>query len=131
MNIQSEESKSSELETSFTFSVQHSCSEVKITPQTSLLVDCGATAHIITDKSRFIRFDESFRPDKHYIELADGTKFNDVALATGDVSIRLKDVNERMCRGDTDECAICSVISPEHILGTSCYFERSQRDLST
>jgi len=54
----------------------------------SLLVDCGTTAHIITDKSRFIPFDESFRPDKHYIELANGTKSNNVAFARGDVSIR-------------------------------------------
>ena len=60
----------------------------------SLLVDCGATAHIINDKSRFINFDESFCPDKHYVELANGTKFN-LALARGDATVRAKDTRGR------------------------------------
>jgi len=55
-----------------------------------LLVDCGATAHIVTDKSRFTHFDEAFRPDKHYIEFANGTKSNNIALARGDVNVRIK-----------------------------------------
>ena len=45
-----------------------------------LLVDCGATAHIITDESKFSSFDESLKPETHYIELADGTRSNNVAL---------------------------------------------------
>ena len=40
----------------------------------SLLVDCGATSHIITDKSRFVEFDRSFDPESHCIELADPQK---------------------------------------------------------
>ena len=32
-----------------------------------LLVDCGATAHIITHESKFSSFDESFRPESHFI----------------------------------------------------------------
>ena len=122
-NIQSEEPKLSELETSFAFSVKHSCSEVKITPQTSLLVDCGATAHIITDKSKFTRFDESFRPDKHYIELADGTKSNDVALARGDVSIRLKDVNGR-CVDATLTNALYVPSCPQNIFSVQAVTSR-------
>ena len=61
----------------------------------SLLVDCGATTHIVTDKSRFISFDESFRPDKHYIELANGTKSNNVAFARGDVSVAIRHLDGR------------------------------------
>lgn len=38
-----------------------------------LMVDCGATSHIITEKNKFTRFGESFDPKKHYIELADGS----------------------------------------------------------
>ena len=59
-----------------------------------LLVDCSATAHIINDKSRFINFDKSFCPDKHYVELANGTKFN-LALARGDATVRAKDTRGR------------------------------------
>ena len=39
-----------------------------------LLVECGSTAHIVTDKSKFTSFDHSFTPEQHYIELANGTK---------------------------------------------------------
>lgn len=40
----------------------------------SLLVDCGATAHMINDRSKFIEFDEKFNASEHFIELADGTR---------------------------------------------------------
>ena len=41
--------------------------------QDMLLVDCGATSHIITDESKFTSFDDAFKPNSHYIQLADGT----------------------------------------------------------
>ena len=46
----------------------------------SFLVDCGATAHIVTDDSCFVSIDESFKPGEHFIELADGKRANNVAL---------------------------------------------------
>ncbi|ELU01151.1 hypothetical protein CAPTEDRAFT_187977 [Capitella teleta] len=48
-----------------------------------LLVDTGATSHIITDASKFVKFDTNFISDKHYIELADGTRCKKVALKKG------------------------------------------------
>ena len=45
-----------------------------------LLVACGATSHIITEKSKFTRFDRKFNSSKHYIELANGTRANNVPL---------------------------------------------------
>ena len=45
-----------------------------------LIVDCGATSHIITERNSFTKFDESFNPKSHYMELADGTRMNNVAL---------------------------------------------------
>ena len=44
------------------------------------MVDTGATSHIIKDIERFKNFDDSFQPDNHFIELADGTKMNGVTL---------------------------------------------------
>ena len=44
------------------------------------MVDCGATAHIVTDESKFVTYDHSFRKNNHFIELADGTRTNCVAL---------------------------------------------------
>ena len=39
----------------------------------SMLVDCGATSHIVNDESMFLKFNYEFNADKHVIELADGT----------------------------------------------------------
>ena len=54
---------------------QHVCS--------SLLVDCGATAHIVNDESMFTKFDEDFDAQKHVIELADGTRCKGVVKGKG------------------------------------------------
>ncbi|KAJ8043248.1 hypothetical protein HOLleu_10252 [Holothuria leucospilota] len=57
----------------------------------SLLVDCGATTHIINDESKFVKFDDSFNPENHFIELADGSRTNSVALGKGDAHVSLVD----------------------------------------
>ena len=56
-----------------------------------LLVDCGATTHIVHDISKFTRFDEQFNPEYHYIEPADGSRSNNVALKRGDANVELCD----------------------------------------
>ena len=55
-----------------------------------LLVDTGATSHICNDLSKFISFDETFEPENHYIQLADGKASNKVALKRGTVSVRIR-----------------------------------------
>jgi len=80
---------------SFVFKLTNSYSDVPDSRPRSMLVDCGATAHIITDESRFISFDESFQPDKHYVELANGMKSNNTALARGDATVQIKDAEGR------------------------------------
>ncbi len=69
-------------EHSFAFQIkaQHGVNKISTGLSNKLLVDCGATAHIITDESKFSSFDQSFRPESHYTELADGTRSNNVAL---------------------------------------------------
>ena len=60
-----------------------------------LQVDCDATAHTIPDESKFSSFDESFKPEMHYIELADGTRSNNVALKRGNVDLPIMDSTGR------------------------------------
>ncbi|KAK7503873.1 hypothetical protein BaRGS_00004996 [Batillaria attramentaria] len=60
-----------------------------------LLVDCGATTHILNDVSKFDRFDESFKPDKHYIELANGERCTNVAMKRGDATMQFIDTEGR------------------------------------
>ena len=61
---------------------QQGC-DPKIDSLISLLVDTGATTHIITEKSRFCSFDSSFVPEKHTIELADGSRVSNLAKGRG------------------------------------------------
>ena len=57
------------------------------------MVDAGATPLIIKDISKFKTFDDSFKPDNHFIELADGTRTKGVALKRGDAEIHLADID--------------------------------------
>ena len=58
----------------------------------NLLIDTGATSHIITDRSMFLNFDEQFDPSNHFIELADGSKAN-VVVGRGNAKVKLYDIN--------------------------------------
>ncbi|KAK3876346.1 hypothetical protein Pcinc_018858 [Petrolisthes cinctipes] len=58
-----------------------------------LLVDCGATSHIIIDKSKFVKFDENFEAMNHTIELADGSRSSGVVLGKGVASVKICDTN--------------------------------------
>ena len=57
------------------------------------MVDTETTSHIIKDIERFKTFDDSFQPDNHFIELADGSKINGVALKVCDAEICLVNAN--------------------------------------
>ena len=62
------------------------------------LVDCGATTHIVNVESNFIYVDDSFIPEDHYIELADGTRDNNVAKKKGTVEVALTDDNRNVVK---------------------------------
>ena len=57
----------------------------------SMLVDSGATSHIVHDESMFTSFDDDFKPRKHCVELADGRKLSGMALKKGKVPVGFKD----------------------------------------
>ena len=50
---------------------------------TELMVDCGATSHIVNDRSRFITLDQNYKPRQHFIQLADGRRTNELVMAKG------------------------------------------------
>ena len=58
-----------------------------------MVVDSGATAHLCCKKESFISFDQSFNPETHYIELADGTRCNNVVKGRGNASVKATDIN--------------------------------------
>ncbi|XP_028394907.1 uncharacterized protein LOC114519054 [Dendronephthya gigantea] len=59
-----------------------------------ILVDCGATTHIVHDVSKFVKFDTQFNPERHFIELADGKRSNNVAQKRGDAEVEICDVED-------------------------------------
>ena len=56
-----------------------------------LLVDCGATCHLINKAEHFTTFDKSFEPGKHLIELADGRRNNKLSIARGNAKFTILD----------------------------------------
>ena len=51
------------------------------------MVDTGATSHIITDIEKFKKFDETFQPKDHFVELADGTRTSGITLRKGETDL--------------------------------------------
>ena len=51
-----------------------------VSDKNNLLVDCGATEHVITDKSKSINFEQNFEPGNHFVELADRSQVNNIEL---------------------------------------------------
>ena len=62
--------------------------------QPSLLVDSGATVHILNKREYFDTFDENFKTEHHTIELADGTKVEGHAEGQGTAVITLHDSSD-------------------------------------
>ena len=67
--------------------------------ENSLLVDSGATVHVINDKSKFSNFKSNFKPQAHTVELADGTRKSELVKGQGDAKITLFDITgcKKMC----------------------------------
>ena len=82
-------------EHSYTFHVQGSHLKQSQYKANGMLVDTGATSHIVT-KDVLKRVDGNFNPAKHYMELADGTRRNNVALKRGDAEVSTADEMENM-----------------------------------
>ena len=79
-------------ESSFTFKVDGYYPR-KMTVPTELMVDAGATSHIIKDAKKLKNYDQTFQLENHYMKLAYKTKTNGVALKRGDAEVCLLDGN--------------------------------------
>jgi len=59
------------------------------------MIDSGCTTHIEINEPKFVRFEESFDPQNHYIELADGQRQQGNVQGIGDVKDFIQDRNGR------------------------------------
>ena len=57
----------------------------------NILVDCGATCHILNDANLFTSYDNTFDPKRHVIEVADGRRSSEIAVARGSGKVTLVD----------------------------------------
>ena len=69
------------------------------------LVDSGSTAHIETDLNKFVDFDPNFKPEKHKIELADGSVITSVVEKKGTVLTHFKNEQGEICEIYLDNCS--------------------------
>ncbi|KAJ8418592.1 hypothetical protein AAFF_G00000910 [Aldrovandia affinis] len=63
-----------------------------------IMVDAGATSHIVNDIGKFESFDDLFQSETHSVELADGTKCNGIAQRRGTAMVCLLDNTRRQHR---------------------------------
>lgn len=60
-----------------------------------LMVDTGATSHIINDITKFKKFNDRFQGSRHSVELADGSRSTGIAERRGDAEVCLIDSRGR------------------------------------
>ena len=76
---------------SFIFKINELYGNYDFFMKNNLLVDTGATAHIVTDEKNFTAYDSNFRPETHIIELADGSRHSGMATKKGDAKFFIYD----------------------------------------
>ncbi|KAF6034114.1 hypothetical protein EB796_007576 [Bugula neritina] len=92
-----------------------------------LLVDRGATYHIINDKSHFTSYDSDFDSSKQYLQLADGHSSNTLAIGRGVAEYILLDDNNTPHTAKLTNALLApefptSLFSPIHRFGLLCTF---------
>ena len=102
-----------------------------------LLVDTGATTHIVRERSKFIQFDNSFVPEEHTIELADGSKSH-AAVQRGVAVMHFQDNTGRTCSAKLKHALYvpsypCDIFSVHQSVqnGSSVLFEDDRTVLKT
>ena len=90
-----------------------------------ILVDTGASSHIITDINKFIRKDDNFEPERHVIELADGSRHRGLVRAKGDATCEILDSDGTKCNVTLNN-ALCipsyhqDILSVDSATGQGC-----------
>ncbi|KAJ8365023.1 hypothetical protein SKAU_G00138540 [Synaphobranchus kaupii] len=105
------------------------------TQRKGLIVDTGASSHIINDKSKFKNFDGTFKPERHSMELADGKRTFRVAQGRGEAQVCLIDSEGRRCQV-TLENALYIPSYPQELFsvksattnGAKVFFEEAKSD---
>lgn len=96
-------SENAEVEEDYAFKMADGEASVQQQPvrdvqERGLMVDTGATSHVINDIALFTSFDSTFRSETHSVELADGTRCSGVAQRRGTAVVFLIDSSGQRCK---------------------------------
>ena len=72
-----------------------------------LLVDSGATKHIINDKNRFEWFDPGCKSEEHSLDLADGTRITGMVRGRGTATIMIRDAHGCLRKSKLSDVLYC------------------------
>ena len=72
-----------------------------------LLVDSGATKHIINDKNRFEWFDPGCKSEEHSLDLADGTRITGMVRGRGTATIMIRDAHGCLPKSKLSDLLYC------------------------
>ena len=86
-----------------------------------LIVDTGASSHILNDRSRFKNFDSPFKPERHSMELADRKRIFGLAQDRGDSRVFLIDSEGRRFAATFKDALYIPSFPPRTFLGEVCH----------
>ena len=98
------------------------------TDENLLLVDCGATTHIVHDPDCFINKDKTFDGSTHIIELADCSRQQGLATLRGDAEVFVKD-SEGVIRKIILKRALCIPSYKQNIISVHAMTESNLKVL--
>ena len=89
--------------------------EMKSDNPQEVLLDTGASVHIICDKQLFTKLDTSLNKDTSFLEMADGSKNNSVIEGIGTAKIPVTDKTGTNIN-ITLKNALCSNLEQKHLI---------------
>ena len=101
-------------------------------PTNNLLLDTGASAHILSDPAYFTSFYESFIPAHSFLEMADGSKCTNLIENKGTAEISILDINGKKCKLILNNALLVpsfrrNIISFHHAVKDGFYFDLNKQ----
>ena len=110
-------------EHSFTFKISDDEIYLAVDNET-FSVDCGATTHIVNKDENLTYVNPSFKPEEHFMELADGTRANNVAKKRGTVAISMRTANGNIVQATLENALFIPHLSSVHLFSASGHEKR-------
>ena len=81
---------------------------------------------MIQNASKFVSYKKHFDPDKHFIELADGTKSNNIALKKGTVQVKVNTAGGKKVTAELHDALYLLPLYMQNIFSVQSANERGE-----